>query len=42
MRAHETLEESYPLKQITGELYEGITGEEAPEYRPTMLRERAS
>lgn len=38
-RQHESLEELYRLLAINGELYEGLTGEEAPEYRPRLLRD---
>lgn len=38
-RSLESQEEAYRILQITGELYEGLTGEPAPEYRPRLLRD---
>lgn len=38
-RTYESLEEQHRILQITGELYEGLTGEPAPEYHPRLLRE---
>lgn len=41
-RRYEDIREGYRLLDITGELYEGITGEEAPEVEVRASMERAS